>query len=127
MSSFSIIQTCLDVADLRCLRAEAGWLAGDGEQGGDAQGDPAEHHGHGGDGGYWQHWPAGHVLHVHPEADPGHDHDEDGGHVALDQVEADTAVQLELGGQAAVVTWQSFVSFSLLIISILYNFFTKKK
>ena len=126
MSSFSIIQTCLDVADLRCLRAEAGWLAGDGEQGGDAQGDPAEHHGHGDDGGYWQHWPAGHVLHVHPEADPGHNHDEDGGHVALDQVEADTAVQLELGGQAAVVTWQSFVSFSLLIISILYNFFYEK-
>ena len=102
-----IIQTCLDVADLRCLRAEACWLAGDGEQGGDAQGDPAEHHGHGGDGGCWQHWPAGHVLHVHPEADPGHDHDEDGGDVALDQVEADTAVQLELGRQAAVVTWQS--------------------
>ena len=126
MSSFSIIQTCLDVADLRCLRAEAGWLAGDGEQGGDAQGDPAEHHGHGDDGGYWQHWPAGHVLHVHPEADPGHDHDEDGGHVALDQVEADTPVQLELGGQAAVVTWQSFVPFSLLIISILYNFFYEK-
>ena len=44
------------------------------------------------------------VLHIHPEADPGHDHDEDGGHVALDQVEADTAVQQELGSQAAVVT-----------------------
>ena len=49
MSSFSIIQTCLDVADLRCLRAEAGWLAGDGEQGGDAQGDPAKHHSDGDD------------------------------------------------------------------------------
>ena len=44
------------------------------------------------------------MLHVHPEADPGHNHDEDGGHVALDQVEADTAVQQELGSQAAVVT-----------------------
>ena len=99
----------LDVADLRSLGAETCWLAGDGEEGGDPQSHPARD-----------------VLHVHPEADPGHDHDEDGGDVALDQVEADTAVQLELGGQAAVVTWQSFVSFSLLIISILYNFFYEK-
>ena len=107
MSSFSIIQTCLDVADLRCLRAEACWLAGDGEQGGDAQGDPAEHHGHGcgGDGGYWHHWPAGHVLHVHPEADPGDDDDEDGGDVGLDQVKSNTSVQLKFSRQATVVTW----------------------
>ena len=27
------------------------------------------------------------VLHIHPEADPGHNHDEDGGDVALDQWE----------------------------------------
>ena len=47
------------------------------------------------------HWD---VLHIHPEADPGHDHDEDGGHVALDQVEANAAVKPELGRQAAVVT-----------------------
>ena len=44
------------------------------------------------------------MLHIHPEADPGHDHDEDGGHVALDQVEANAAVKPELGRQAAVVT-----------------------
>ena len=77
----------LDVANLGGLRTEACRLAGDGEEGRHPQRHPARH-----------------VLHVHPEADPGHDHDEDGGHVALDQVEADTAVQLELGGQAAVVT-----------------------
>ena len=44
------------------------------------------------------------MLNIHPEANPGHDHDEDGGHVALDQVEPDAAVQLEPGRQAAVVT-----------------------
>ena len=44
------------------------------------------------------------MLHIHPEADPGHNHDEDGGHVALDQVEPNAAVKLELGSQTAVVT-----------------------
>ena len=44
------------------------------------------------------------MLNIHPEADPGHDHDEDGGHVALDQVEPNAAVKPELGRQAAVVT-----------------------
>ena len=44
------------------------------------------------------------VLHIHPEADPGHDHNEDGGHVALHQVETNATMKLELGRQAAVVT-----------------------
>ena len=44
------------------------------------------------------------MLHIHPEADPGHNHDEDGWDVALDQVEPNAAVKLELGGQTAVVT-----------------------
>ena len=44
------------------------------------------------------------MLHIHPKADPGHNHDENGGHVALDQVEPDAAVKLELGSQTAVVT-----------------------
>ena len=79
----------LDVWDLWRLWAEARWLAGDGEEGGDAQGHPARH-----------------VLHVHPEADPGHDDDEDGGDVGLDQVEANTAMSLKLGCQTAVVPWE---------------------
>ncbi len=47
--------------------------------------------------------PGRHAVHVHPEADPGDGHDEDGGQVALDQVEADRTVQVELGREAAVV------------------------
>ena len=65
----------LDVADLGSLRAEARGLAGDGEEGGDAEGHPA-----------------GDVLHVHPEADPGDDDDEDGGDVGLDQMKSYTSV-----------------------------------
>ena len=45
------------------------------------------------------------MLHVHPEADPGHDDDEDGGDVGLDQVEANTAMQPKLSSQTAVVPW----------------------
>ena len=44
------------------------------------------------------------MLNIHPEADPGHNHDEDGGHVALDQVEPNAAVKLKLCSQTAVVT-----------------------
>ena len=104
---WSILIFYLDVADYRInikvkifffieniftlwrLRAEPCWLAGDGEESGDAQGHPARH-----------------VLHVHPEADPGHDDDEDGGDVGLDQVEANTAMQPKLSSQTAVVPWQ---------------------
>ena len=46
------------------------------------------------------------MLHVHPEADPGDDDDEDGGDVGLDQVEANTAVKLKLSSQTAVVPWE---------------------
>ena len=46
------------------------------------------------------------MLHVHPEADPGHDDDEDGGDVGLDQVEANTAMELKLSSQTAVVPWE---------------------
>ena len=82
-----VLPSHLDIADLRSLRAETCGLAGDGEERGHPQ----------------RHSPR-HVLHVHPEADPGHDDDEDGGDVGLDQVEPDAPVQLELGGQAAVVS-----------------------
>ena len=46
----------------------------------------------------------GHAVHVHPEADPRDAHDESGGQVALDEVEPDGPVQVELRSQAAVVT-----------------------
>ena len=74
---------------MRGLRAQTGRLAGDGEEGGDAQCNPPRH-----------------VLHVHPETDPRHDDDEDGGDVGLDQVEPDTAVQLKLSSQTTVVPWK---------------------
>ena len=77
----------LDVANLGGLRTEACRLAGDGEEGRHPQRHPARH-----------------VLHVHPEADPGHDHDEDGRNVGLDQVKPNTSVQLELCCQTTVVT-----------------------
>ena len=77
----------LDVRDLRRFRAETCRLAGDGEEGRHPQRHPARH-----------------VLHVHPEADPGHDDDEDGGDVGLDHVEPNATGQVELGHQTAVVS-----------------------
>ncbi len=67
-------------------------LARDGEEGGDPQGCPP------GDG-----------VDVHPEGDPGDDHDEDGGDVRLDHVEADRARKVEAGNQAAVVSYKNRV------------------
>ena len=62
-------------------------LARDGEERGDPQGGPP-----------------GDRVDVHPEGDPGDDHDEDGGEVRLDHVEAEGAAEVELGQQAAVVS-----------------------
>ena len=49
------------------------------EEGGDAQGGPP-----------------GHRVHVHPEADPGDDDDQNGGDVGLDHVEPQGSLQVEL-------------------------------
>ena len=59
------------------------------EKGGDAQGRSS-----------------GHRVDVHPEGDPGDDDDEDGGQVGLDHVKAQRPFQVQLGEQAAVVTWK---------------------
>jgi hypothetical protein len=49
-------------------------------------------------------------IHIHPEGDPGYDYYEHGWQVALYQVEANRATQVELCYQTAVVTCkQSFV------------------
>ena len=51
------------------------------------------------------------MLHVHPEADPGHDHDEDGGDVGLNQVEPDAPIQVELGCQTTVISYENNCSY----------------
>ena len=61
-------------------------LRRNGEQGDDPEADPPRH-----------------GVDVHPEGDPGHCHDQDGGQVRLDQVEAHRPTHVELGHKAAVV------------------------
>ena len=82
-----IVWSHLNIRNLWRLWAEPCWLAGDGEEGGHAQGHPP-----------------GHVLHIHPEGDPGHYHKEDGGDVGLHQVEPNASVKVELRCKAAVVS-----------------------
>ena len=86
-------------------------LGGESEEGGDPERDP------GGD-----------RLRLNPEADPGHDHDQTGGDIGVEQVVAQPPLEHEHNLQTREVTCSQDTSYKVFMISpfVINNFFANK-